>query len=104
LRQWLKYPSHSSASLEHLEILIERIPPAPLAAGDLVHGDGQPEGDFSNFRPRIIKAVPAFQILAKVAHQTTIKKLNGWISVGYVFGRANLALPIKQMDALGCGS
>jgi hypothetical protein len=42
----------SAASLEHLEVLIEQVDPAPLATGDLAQGDGQLEGGFSNFRPK----------------------------------------------------
>jgi hypothetical protein len=34
-------------------------------------------------------SMAAFQILDRLAHLTTIKKLNGWISVGYAFSRAN---------------
>lgn len=42
----------------------------------------QPEGAFSNFRPEILKAAPAFQILERVAHQTTIKQNLRWYIVG----------------------
>ncbi|MBL7955275.1 MAG: hypothetical protein JNJ91_09560 [Flavobacteriales bacterium] len=39
-------------------------------------------GGFSNYRPETSKAAPAFQILVRLAHQATIKKRSGCLSVG----------------------
>lgn len=54
-------PCHSSALLEHLEVLLEAVDAPPLAAGDLAQKSGELLGAFSIFAPKLQKPFPLFQ-------------------------------------------